>query len=115
MWEKDFFIHFLTRQSKLAGLGNFNEAFIVSMKETLPNLVVGCFMCLWAACACSKHEKSRKEVCWFQINVTIAFSMPMNHSENFRKNQRHFQSTRNFVSNEIWQLANQWPVFIPIG
>ena len=39
-----------------------NISIIASMKETLPNRVVGCSVCSWVACARSKHEKSRKEV-----------------------------------------------------
>ena len=35
---------------------------IASTKETLPNCVVGCSVCLWVSCACFKHKKSRKEV-----------------------------------------------------
>ena len=35
---------------------------ITSTKETLSNLVVGSSVCSWVACACSKREKSRKEV-----------------------------------------------------
>ena len=46
--------------------------------------MVGLYVCLWVAYACSKREKSKKEVgCRFQIYVKIASGMPMNHPQNF--------------------------------
>ena len=40
----------------------FDEYIIVSTKETLPNWIVGCSVCSWVGCACSKRKKSRNVV-----------------------------------------------------
>ena len=42
-------------------MSSFQLQLIASMKETLPNRVVGSSVCSWAACARSKREKPRKE------------------------------------------------------
>ena len=91
---------------------------IASTKETLPNWVAGCSVSSWAVYACCKREKSRKWVVGrFQIYAILKRhnTLTQHADESFgkiRKNQRHFRSTRNFVSNEKWQLDNHWPVFL---
>ena len=54
---------------------------VASMKETLPNWVVSCSVCLWVACACSKCEKLRRGWrCQFQICAILKHHNSIHHA-----------------------------------
>ena len=81
-WSKWFNVH-MVQDFEMTQWKWKNTTPIASMKETLPNWVIGCSVCSWTACARSRCKKSRKEVVDAHVgsesaqswNVTIASSM----------------------------------------
>ena len=78
--------------------------FIASTKKTLPNWVVGYCVCSWVACACSKRQKSWKEVVGrFQICAIFKRHNSIQHAE---RAMRHFETSKAQGSiHHSWSLA----------
>ena len=92
----------------------------IVMKMRKSNPEKGYWVVSWWACACSKRDKSRKEVLGrFQICAILKRHNSIQHADEsfgkIRENSDAFPFDTKLGHLRVRQLANLWPVFIGIG